>query len=421
MHALMPNPMPNPAPNLGSNLRAINWLSQMSGHGLTRRLGAASRSIASVLAALFLSAGAAMAQTSVAPTDAANAASLKAPPAGFTAPAEPKPDESNAQRGKSQPGNNAPLWRAVRDSGLKEGTTSLPGAEKGVLVQSFTRYPGSNLTTAGEAWRQVRNQWILPYGGALVLISALALALFYWRRGPLGEEHADGSAVIERFTPFERAAHWTNAIAFVVLGVSGLVMAFGKFILLPVIGGTLFGWLTYALKTAHNFVGPLFAVSLVIVIITFIKDNIPSAADFTWIKRGGGMFGGEHAPAHRFNAGEKGLFWLGIFVCGVITVASGLVLDKLIPGLGQLRGEMQIAHMVHASAALLMVAILLGHIYMGTLGTRGALGAMRTGYVSEGWAKEHHDLWHADIAAGKIPAQRSAEAAPTISAAAQRV
>ena len=337
----------------------------------------------------------------------ANQAESKGPPAGFVAPAEPKADETNAQRAKTQPGNNAPFWRDVRDSGVKEGTVSMPIAEGGVLVQRFVQYPGSSLTTAGEAWRQVRNRWIIPYGGSLLVIAALALALFYWRKGPLGGHEPDTGRVIERFTPLERAAHWTNAIAFVVLAVSGIVMAFGKFFLLPVLGSTLFGWLSYALKNAHNFAGPLFAVSLVIVIVTFIKDNLPSKEDITWLLRAGGMFGGAEVPSHRFNAGEKGIFWAGVFVLGLVVVASGLVLDKLIPGMAYLRSDMQIAHMIHAVAAVLMMAMFLGHIYMGTIGMKGAYSAMRTGYVDEGWAKEHHALWYQDIQAGKIPAQRS--------------
>lgn len=344
-----------------------------------------------------------------APADAAKPAG--GPPAGFVAPAEPKPDETNAQRARSQPGNNAPFWRAVKE---QQGYTSLPGAEKGTLIQPFVDYPGSTFTTAGEAWRQVRNEVIIPYGGALLAIVLLAIALFYWRRGSLGGHVPDTGRRIERFTPFERAAHWTNAVAFVVLAVSGLVMAFGKFVLLPVIGGTLFGWLTYALKTAHNFAGPLFAVSLVIVIVTFIRDNLPRAEDVAWIARGGGLFSDAEVPSHRFNAGEKGLFWGGVFLLGLIVVGSGLFLDKLVPGFVFTRGEMQVAHMIHATAAILMMAAFLGHIYMGTLGMKGAYSAMRTGYVDEAWAKEHHALWADDIRAGKIPAQRSSTAAPPL-------
>src|SRR5512139_137050 len=335
------------------------------------------------------------------------------PPAGFVAPAEPKADESNAERAKSQPGNNAPFWRGVRESGHDAGYTSLPGVEMGVLIQPFVQYPGSRLTTAGEAWRQVRNNFIIPYGGALLAIVALAIAMFYWRKGPLGGHQADTGRLIERFTPFERAAHWTNAIAFVVLAVSGIVMAWGKYFLLPVIGGTLFGWLTYALKNAHNFAGPLFAVSLVVVIVTFVRDNLPRAGDLNWLLKFGGLLGQHEVPSHRYNAAEKLLFWGGVFLLGLTVVASGLVLDKVFPALlAYTRGQMQVAHMIHAVAAVLMMAAFMGHIYIGTIGMKGAYSAMRTGYVDEGWAKEHHELWYDDIKAGKIPAKRSAEDAP---------
>jgi formate dehydrogenase subunit gamma len=317
----------------------------------------------------------------------------------LVSPGGAKAGETNAERSKSQPGNNAPFWRGVKNSGLQQGTVNLPGAEQGILIQSIAEYPGVAPTTAGEAWRQVRNKIIIPYGGALLGIMLLAIAIFYFTRGSLGGHASDTGRKVERFTPFERAAHWTNAIAFTVLAVSGLVMAFGKFILLPVVGGTLFGWLTYTLKTAHNFAGPVFAVSLVVVIATFIKDNLPQR---------------QEVPSHRFNAGEKGLFWVGVFVLGLTVVASGLFLDKLVPGFVFTRGQMQVAHMVHAAGAMLMMTAFIGHIFMGTLGMKGAFSAMRTGYVDEAWAREHHAYWADDIRAGKIPAQRSAQPAPTL-------
>ena len=316
--------------------------------------------------------------------------------------------QTNAERRQVQPGNNAPMWRDV-GKGVT-GYSSLPltqAPEAGNLIQPFVQYPGSRLTNAGEAWRQVRNHWLIPYGGSLLFIVLLAMAIFYKAKGPLGGHVPDTGRKIERFTPLERAAHWTNAGAFVVLAISGIVMAFGKFFLLPVIGTTLFGWLTYALKNVHNFVGPLFAVSLLIVIITFVKDNIANKADFVWLSKAGGMLSDHEVPSHRFNAGEKGMFWWGVTIPGIIVVASGLVLNKLVPGLLYLRGDMQIAHMIHLAAAVFMMAILMGHIYMGTVGVKGAYGAMKTGYVDEGWAKEHHELWYDDIKAGKIPAQRS--------------
>jgi len=313
--------------------------------------------------------------------------------------------QTNAERQQVQPGNNAPMWRDV-GKGVT-GITNIPALEAGNLIQPFVQYPGSRLTNAGEAWRQVRNNWIIPYGGSLVLIAALAMALFYFSKGTIKLHGRETGRVIERFTYVERAAHWVNAITFVVLAVSGTVMAFGKFFLLPVMGSTLFGWLAYALKNLHNFAGPLFAVSLVVVFFTFLKDNWPSKEDFAWIMKAGGMFGGSEVPSHRFNAGEKVVFWGGVFFLGLIVVGSGMFLNHLAPIFDYTRSNMQIAHMAHASASLFMMAMFIGHIYMGTVGMQGAFKAMKTGYVDETWAKEHHEIWYDDIKAGKIPAQRT--------------
>lgn len=325
--------------------------------------------------------------------------------------------QSNGERAKVQPGNNAPMWRQVGE-GIT-GYSSLPKSEApeaGNLIQPFVQYPGSRVTNAGEAWRQVRNQWIIPYGGSLFLIVLLAMAIFYFSKGAIKTHGVETGRKIERFTPLERAAHWSNAIAFCILAISGLVMAFGKFVLQPVIGGALFGWLTWTLKTMHNFAGPLFAVSLVIVFLTFLRDNWPQKGDFHWIAKGGGFLGGSEPPSNRFNAGEKLVFWGGVFLLGIVVVSSGFVLDKLFPGLEYVRATMQVAHMVHAVAAVLMLCVFAGHIYIGTIGMQGAYKAMETGYVDETWAKEHHEFWYDDVKAGRIPAQRSQPAATVLAA-----
>ncbi len=320
--------------------------------------------------------------------------------------------QNNGQRNSVQPGNNSPMWRGVA-AGL-QGFTSIPKAqdpEAGVLIQGQVQYPGSRMTTAGEAWRQVRNNWLIPYGGALLLIVLGALAIFYFAKGRIGHAEAgDGARKIERFTPFERSAHWANAIAFVVLAISGIVMAFGKFFLLPVMGSALFGWLTWLLKTAHNFAGPLFVVSLIVVFFAFVRDNFPQRGDLRWLLNGGGMFGkstNHGPPSNRFNAGEKIVFWGGVLVLGFFVSSSGLVLDKLIPGITYDRQGMQWAHIVHMASTVLMMCLIAGHIYLGTIGIRGSYTAMREGWVGDEWAKEHHAYWHDDIQAGKIASVRS--------------
>jgi formate dehydrogenase subunit gamma len=386
-----------------------------------------------VLAALFLTAfgwtAAAWSQTAAAPVAPAAVAmpapAVAAPAGGIQgqnifqvkpdASAEPNyANQTNGERAKVQPGNNAPLWRQV-GSGLT-GYSSLPKSEApeaGNLIQPFVQYPGSRLTNAGEAWRQVRNNWLIPYGGALLLIVIGAIALFYVGKGSIKLHGAETGRKIERFTPFERSAHWANAIAFCILAISGIVMAFGKFFLLPVMGLTLFGWLSYLLKNMHNFAGPLFVVSLVIVFFTFVRDNLPSRGDLVWLLKGGGLFSGKEVPSHRFNAGEKLVFWGGVFFLGLVVVGSGLVLDKLLPGLVYERSTMQLANMVHGVATVLMMAMFIGHIYIGTIGMEGAYQGMKTGYVDETWAREHHEYWYDDVKAGKIPAQRSEPAPPS--------
>ncbi|MBI2748574.1 MAG: formate dehydrogenase subunit gamma [Burkholderiales bacterium] len=317
--------------------------------------------------------------------------------------------QTNGERAKVQPGNNAPMWRQV-GAGVT-GVSSLPKSEApeaGNLIQPFVQYPGSRLTNAGEAWREVRNNWLIPFGGSFILIVLGAIVLFYLRVGSIKVHGRPTGRLIERFTPFERSAHMFNAAAFSVLAISGLVMAFGKFFILPIVGTTLFGWLAYVLKNAHNFAGPMFAVSLLVVIVTFIRDNLPAKGDMTWLLKGGGMLSGHEIKSGRFNAGEKVVFWAGVFVLGLVVVASGLVLDKVVPGLAYERSTMQMAHMVHSVSNILMVVLFMGHIYLGTLGTEGAFQGMRTGYVDEAWAKQHHELWYDDVQSGKVPAQRSA-------------
>lgn len=302
--------------------------------------------------------------------------------------------QSQQLRTREQPGNNAPVWREVNSD--QRHYSSLPDKEAGVLIQR-----------TGQSWRLFRNGVITVWGGwLLVLVPAAILAFFVWR-GTIPLKSQPTGRLIERFTPLERIVHWTMAIAFVTLAVSGIVMLFGKHFLLPIMGHTLFGWLTYLLKNIHNIVGPVFTLSIIVGFVIFVRDNLPSRDDIRWLTSLGGLASGKHVPSGRFNAGEKGWFWIGLFVFGVAISASGFVLDRIVPGLDYYRSTMQLAHIVHAIAAILMMAMAFGHIYMGTIGMEGAYRAMRDGYVDEAWAKEHHELWYEDIKSGKVPAQRS--------------
>jgi formate dehydrogenase subunit gamma len=322
------------------------------------------------------------------------------------APADSVKDQQ--KRTVDQPGNNAPVWRDVKSG--QPNYTSIPGREVGVLVQQQARFPGQDgMTTAGEAWRKFRNGPIIFYGGWLVVLVMAVIAAIYFTQGPIKLHDKPTGRVIERFTLAERWAHWVMAISFCVLGVSGLIILFGKFVLLPVFGYTLFAWLTSLAKNLHNFVAPLFIVSLLVFIVMYIKDNLPEKGDLNWLANGWKMFKGEHLPSGRFNAGEKAWFWGGVVVLCLIISVSGLIL--LFPNFDQVRTTMQQASVVHAVAAILVIAAGLGHIYMGTVGVEGAYGNMRDGVTDETWAKEHHQYWYEDVKSGKAPGASTAKPA----------
>lgn len=295
-------------------------------------------------------------------------------------------------RQAEQPGNNAPVWRAVADGNV--GYTTATGPEAGVLINK-----------SGETWRQIRNDELTVYGGWAVALAFLAIVAVFLVRGPIKLPEARTGRLIERFTSAERLAHWTMAFTFIALGLTGLLLLFGKHVLAPVFGMELFAVFASASKTVHNFIGPLFGVSVVVFFLMYVKDNLPEKADMQWLAKGGGLLG--HAPAGRFNMGEKIWFWGGVTVLGLVVTGSGLILD--FPNLGWERLTMQQAHIVHLIAALLFVVMSFGHIYIGSIGMEGALEAMRDGYVDETWAKAHHELWYEDIKLGKVSAVRSKE------------
>jgi formate dehydrogenase subunit gamma len=313
---------------------------------------------------------------------------------------------AQVQRQQTQPQNNAPVWRDIRSGDINAyQTTQVRGIETAILVQ-----------TEGEIWRRIRNGPITVYGGWLIVLAFLALGLFYWRKGEIKLHEPKTGRVIVRFTPWERLVHWATAISFVILAVSGIIMLFGRYVVLPATGYTIFSTLAIIAKNLHNFVGPLFIVCAVLIFFTFVRDNMWRAYDWNWMRKFGGLLSGEHVPSGRFNAAEKLWFWFGVLVLGLIVGASGLVLD--FPNFGQGRETMQIANVIHAIAAVIFMAASLGHIYIGTIGMEGAYDSMRHGTVDETWAKEHHEYWYQQEMAARgraAPGMAAPKAAPAAS------
>ena len=284
--------------------------------------------------------------------------------------------------------NVPPAWGTASE---RPQYASVPGVDTNRLIQG-----------AGREWRAFRNGPLTQVGGWMLVIVLAIIVLVYLVRGRIRLHGQPTGRLIERFNAVERVSHWTMAISFIFLALTGVTFLFGKYLILPWLGYTGFSWLTIVFKNIHNFLGPLFIFSLVVSFLIYVKDNLIQSRDFAWLAKLGGMFSksGEEVPSGRFNGGEKAWFWVGLVILGVTLSVTGLILD--FPNWNQGREVMQLADVVHAIAAVLFICGAFAHIYMG-VAVEGAYRAMRDGYVDEEWAREHHVLWYEEVKSGKRP------------------
>ena len=305
------------------------------------------------------------------------------PPAGST--------EADVQ----VPNPSTVLWQDVRQRGVEiTGKTQVQGVDTGVLINK-----------TGEEWRKYRMEILVPYGAYLMGGILALILLFYLVRGSLKIPGGLSGKKILRFTLNERMVHWFTVLIFWLLGVTGLILLYGRMVLIPLLGPAGFSITASASKEMHNLIGPLFLFAMLALIITFIKDNFYSSGDMKWLFKAGGLLGG-HVSAGRFNAGEKIWFWIAS-IFGLALCITGLILDFAI--LGQGREVMALSHVIHSISAIVMISISFGHIYLGTAGMQGSFSSMANGYVDENWAKAHHDRWYEQIKNAKskdIPVQK---------------
>ena len=279
--------------------------------------------------------------------------------------------------------NNIEMWKAVR--GGIQGQVSIPDKKAGVLVQP-----------EGEEWRSIRNGPISNYGAWVLLGTIALLALFFTIKGRIRIEGGITGKTIQRFMLFERMVHWIVALTFIILSLTGLNLLYGRYIIKPWLGADTFATITLMGKMAHNYLGIVFIVGIVVMFVLWIKHNIPTKIDLVWLAKGGGMLkAGTHPPAQKFNAGQKIIF-AAVVVGGTLISYSGLML--LFPFSGDTTvQDMQSVQLLHTIGALVLTAIILAHIYIGTIGMEGAIHAMWSGNVEETWAKEHHSIWYAEV------------------------
>ena len=318
-------------------------------------------------------------------------------PAALPSTIQPQPSDST-------------VWGRIRLG--NKGTVSIPDKRSGVLVQS-----------QGEMWRLFRTGPLKTYGAWLLAIVIVLLALHYSTRGRIRIEGGLSGRLITRFNGLERFTHWLTAGSFVVLGLTGLNVLYGRHVILPVIGADAFAFITLWGKWLHNFMAFAFIAGLVLTLVMWVSKNFWDKYDIGWIQAGGGMFNeGVHPPARKFNTGQKFLFWAVIIAGGSVSYTGlGLlfpfefapfeftftILNFVgfnLPADLELIQEMQLLQTWHAIVALLLTGLIIAHIYIGTLGMEGAVDAMWSGEVDENWARQHHAAWVAELKGEPEPA-----------------
>ncbi|WP_300035075.1 formate dehydrogenase subunit gamma [uncultured Roseobacter sp.] len=304
------------------------------------------------------------------------------------------------------------LWRALRFDAA-DITTQVRGPAAAVLIQD-----------GGMRWLQFRQGPLLTWGTGFLGVMLVLLAVFFLLRGRIRIDGEKTGKTITRFKAFERFSHWLLASSFILLALTGLITLAGRKVMIPLFGHEAFSVLAIGSKWIHNNVSWAFMLALVFVFVLWVVHNLPDRTDINWLLKGGGILGGGHPPAKKFNAGQKIIFWSVIILGGSIA-ASGLSLlfpfelpmfaatfEKLnalgLPqmlGFGELRTdlapheEMQFAQLWHAIVSFVLMGIILAHIYIGSVGMEGAYDAMGSGEVELQWAREHHSLWVDDVEA----------------------
>ncbi|MFN3890423.1 MAG: formate dehydrogenase subunit gamma [Beijerinckiaceae bacterium] len=276
------------------------------------------------------------------------------------------------------------LLDALRVGGVVDGRITIPDQNASVLIQP-----------RGKDWRDFHQTTLWTIGGVSILGMLALLAVFLAVRGKIRIDSGWSGRTVTRFGGFERFVHWLTAGCFIILALSGLNLTFGKAIVAPLLGEAAFASLAGLGKTAHNYLAFPFMLGLVMMFVIWVKDNIPGKLDVEWLKAGGGILKkGVHPPAPRFNAGQKAIFWIVVLGGAAMSVSGWHLLFPF--GGGHTVADQQFWVNVHAVIAMIFIAVMLAHAYIGSIGMEGAFDAMGTGEVDENWAREHHSLWLAE-------------------------
>lgn len=256
----------------------------------------------------------------------------------------------------------------------------------------------------GRVWRRGMADYVTHLGALAILGTGLLLGLVLALRGRVPILDGKDGRTVRRFAFIERATHWLTAGSFVMLALTGIVIAFGTTLIGPVFGEQALGDLGWISTWGHMMFALPFFLGILGMAVMWILRNLPEPSlDFPWLAKLGGFMTDRHdnPPARKFNAGQKVTFWVAM-LGGLLMTASGVLLMFPYYLLG-LEG-LTWALLAHAVIGVLLIAFFIGHAYIGSVGMQDAFAAMWSGQVDLNWAREHHALWLDELARkGELP------------------
>jgi len=229
-------------------------------------------------------------------------------------------------------------------------------------------------------------QIISPYVGPILMLIIFLIVLHYHSYGPKRITFDPYSEEIQRFSLTERAIHLFRLIAFVVLAVTGLIIAFNLHLWQELLFPSPQRMLDF-----HIWSGVVCIITTVAGIWLWFRDALFASYDRVWVSKFGGYLGHKgEVPAGRFNAGQKMFYWYTAGFGVLMSITGVMLIFRDSFGLS----TVCITSTFHNLLGFFMIAGVVAHAYLGTVANPGTWRVLIDGSVSREWARHHHPIWY---------------------------
>jgi len=232
----------------------------------------------------------------------------------------------------------------------------------------------------------IHQRIVSPYLGPVIMLVMFLIVLHYHSYGPKRITFDPYSEEIQRFNLFERGVHLFRLMAFVILAVTGLILAFNLHLWQQLLFGS-----PETLWKFHVWAGVTFIATTLAGLVVWFRDAAFESYDREWIRKLGGYLGHKgEVPAGRFNAGQKMFYWYSGLL-GLAMSGTGVV---LIFKASFSLSTVCLVSTVHNLFGFFLIAGVLAHAYLGTVANPGTWRVLVDGSVTREWAKHHHPNWY---------------------------